>query len=192
MSATLDTQRLYTPDELLALPDGERYELVDGQLVEPNVSNLSNLLESRLHMQISTFIATNSLGLSFTSSGMYRCFPHRPNQIRKPDISFIRGERLSPEIYSASYVTIAPDLAVEIVSPNDEAEDLEIKIGDYRKAGIRLIWIIYPIARTARVHRLDGTIVGLEEGDEFDGEDVLPGFRCRLGDLFPTPPKAEA
>lgn len=192
MSVAIDVERLYTPDELLDLPDGERYELVDGHLVEPNVSTLSNWVEGRLYLQVGSFVESKGLGLSFTSSSMYRCFPHRPNLIRKPDISIIRQVRFSAADISGSYLKTAPDLAVEIVSPNDEAEDLEIKIGDYRKAGVRLIWIIFPIARTARVHRLDGTIVGVEESDDLDGEDVLPGFRCRLGDLFPTPPKADA
>ena len=191
MSVTIETDRLYTPDDLLGMPDGERFELIDGHLVEPNVSVLSNWVDGELLYWIRTYLKSNAIGWLFTSGNMYRCFPHKPNMIRKPDMSFIRRERFRAEDYAANIATTAPDLAVEIVSPNDEAEDLEIKIGDYQEAGIPLVWIIYPIARTARVHRLDGTITGIKEADELDGEDVLPGFRCRLGDLFPTPPKSD-
>ena len=193
MRTTIDPDRLYTPEDLLLMPDGERFELVDGHLVEPNVSTLSSLVESSINFSIVSYNRSHQLGWVFTASNMYRCFPHRPGLIRKPDVSFIRADRAGPELLESRIVTIAPDLAVEVISPNDEAEDVEIKVRDYLRAGVRLVWAVFPIARSARVHRPDGTIAGLDEEDELDGEDVLPGFRCRLGDVFPPArPGAEA
>jgi Uma2 family endonuclease len=192
MSAVIEPDRIYSPDDLLRMPGGERYELVDGHLVEPNVSTLSSLVETRVLSRLGAFCESNDLGWVFSSTNMYRCFPHRPNLIRKPDASFIRRARLGPELLDSGIVTIAPDLSIEVISPNDEAEDLEIKVRDYLRAGVALVWLIFPIARSARVHRLDGSISGLAEEDDLDGEAVIPGFRCRLGELFPPPRPASA
>lgn len=191
MSTAIEPDRLYTPDDLLKLPDGERFELVDGHLVERNVSSYSSMVEVAVQWALFDYNRTKKLGWVFSATNMYRCFPHRPNLIRKPDASFILRDRAGVDEINTNIVTIAPDLAVEIISPNDEAEEMEIKTRDYLRAGVRLIWVIFPVARAARVHRLDGSIAGLAEGDDLDGEDVLPGFRCRLGDVLP-PPRAES
>jgi Uma2 family endonuclease len=192
MSTVIEPDRLYTPDDLLQMPEGERFELVDGHLVEPNVSTLSNWVEGKLYGRIDDHCESNDLGWAFTSGNMYRCFPHRPSLIRKPDVSLIGRGRAGAEILDTRIVTIAPDLAVEVISPNDEAEDLEIKVRDYLRAGVALVWLIFPIARSARVHRPDGSISGLAEEDDLDGEAVIPGFRCRLGELFPPRRPASA
>jgi Uma2 family endonuclease len=193
MSTAIDASRLYTPEEMLKLPDSERYELVDGHLVEPNVSTLSVFVEGMIHARLLQHCQHEGAGWVFPSGNLYRCFPWRPRLIRKPDASFIRADRLTIEqLNEESWTTIAPDLAVEVVSPNDEAEDLEGRLHDFLRAGVRLLWVVYPKARTARVLRPDGTGGQLGEDDALDGEDVLPGFRCRLGDLFPPRPSAPA
>ncbi|MBI3466041.1 MAG: Uma2 family endonuclease, partial [Planctomycetes bacterium] len=103
----------------------------------------------------------------------------------KPDAAFIRFGRLPGEQLPIGYVRIAPDLAVEVTSPNELAEEVESKIDDYLAAGVRLLWIVNPTRRTVRIHRANGTIGWLREHDTLDGEDVLPGFRCAVRDLFP-------
>ena len=90
------------------------------------------------------------------------------------------------------YVRFPPDLAVEVVSSNDLANGIQEKVEDYLGAGVRLVWVIYPETGVAQVLRADGTTARLTRDDSLDGEDVLPGFRCRLGDLFPPPPPREA
>ena len=89
------------------------------------------------------------------------------------------------DIAPEGWVKIPPDLAVEVVSPNDSAEDLEEKLDDYRKAGVPLIWVIYPEARMVKVLRRDGPPRELREDDELSGEDVIPGFRCPLREILP-------
>jgi Uma2 family endonuclease len=83
------------------------------------------------------------------------------------------------------WAKIVPDLAVEVVSPNDLAEDLEEKIVDYEKVGVPLVWVMNPRSRTVMVYRGDGSVSRLHEDDELSGEDVIPGFRCPVRDILP-------
>jgi Uma2 family endonuclease len=85
---------------------------------------------------------------------------------------------------------VEPDLAVEVVSPGDTVYGLNAKIREYLAAGIRLVWVIHPDTRTADVYRLDGSVVHLGPGEALDGEDVLPGFRLPLTELFAGMPAA--
>jgi Uma2 family endonuclease len=92
------------------------------------------------------------------------------------------------------WARIPPDLAVEVISPNETAYELEDKLEDYQKVGVRLIWVINPKTRTVRVHRGDGSVSYLHEDEELSGEDVVPGFRCPVRAIFPLrgQPAAEA
>ena len=94
--------------------------------------------------------------------------------VRRPDVSFVKRGRLPGDVSPDGWIKIPPDLAVEVVSPNDVVEELEAKLEDYQKAGIPLVWVIYPKRRKARVFRLDGTEVVLSEDDELSGEDIIP------------------
>lgn len=178
--------RPITPEDILAMPDGEQYELVDGRLVELNMSVLSNYVEGKVFTALQNYSDAHQLGWVFTSGNQYRCFPWKPNMIRKPDASFIRRERLSLEqLNEDGFCTVAPDLVVEVISTHDLASELTDKISIYFRAGIPLIWVIDPKTRIAQVHRLGGASRFLLEDEELDGEDVVPGFRVRLGDLLP-------
>jgi hypothetical protein len=84
-----------------------------------------------------------------------------------------------------------PDLAVEVVSPNDRVSELDEKVDEYQRAGVKLILIIHPETRTVDVLRSDGSVSRLRAEDELSGEDVIPGFRCVVGALFPKPSEAE-
>jgi Uma2 family endonuclease len=82
---------------------------------------------------------------------------------------------------------------VEVLSPNDTTYELNVKLEDYRKAGVPLIWVIDPNSRVAMVHRGDGSVSHLSEDQEFSGEDVIPGFRCKLREiLLPSEHPSEA
>ncbi len=89
------------------------------------------------------------------------------------------------DVSPKGWVKISPDLAVEVVSPNDPAEELEEKLRDYRKAGVPLVWVIYPELRAAKVLRRDCPSAELEEEDVLSGEDVIPGFLCPLREILP-------
>ncbi len=192
MSTATATEVRYTPEDLLAMPDGKSYELVDGGLVERNMGAKSSRVGGRLHSRLDPFCEEHNLGIVWPADNGYQCFPHAPGLVRKPDVSFVRSGRLPGDIEPDGWVKIPPDLAVEVVSPNDSAKDLEEKLVDYRKVKVPLIWVIYPETRTARVHRADGSASDLLEDDELSGEDVIPGFRCPLREILPRRQPAAA
>ena len=190
MSTAIATEARYTPEDLLAMPDSEGYELVDGQLVERKMGAESSGVGGDLLALLVPHCKQRGLGRALPADTGYQCFPDDPSRLRKPDVSFIRKDRLPGGRLPKGWVKFPPDLAVEVVSPNDLAEEVEEKRKDYRKAGVPLIWVIYPGARTARVHRGDGSAVDLTEDDDLSGEDVIPGFRCPLREILP--PREEA
>ena len=98
--------------------------------------------------------------------------------------------RFPDEQLPPGHAHLAPDLAAEVVSPNDTYEEVDEKIEEYLRTGVRLVWVISPHNHTIRVYRANGSSHSLRENDELDGEDVLPGFRCPVRDLFPRPPAA--
>ncbi|MCI0685541.1 MAG: Uma2 family endonuclease [Gemmataceae bacterium] len=180
----------YTIEDLLAMPDHKNFELVDGQLVEVNVSNLSSFVATKICTRLDLHCTAHQLGAVFGADAYYECFPARPRHARKPDASFIRKERLPVDWLEQGYFRIAPDLAVEVVSPGDLAYEVDKRIAEYLEADVQLVWQINPEERLVFVHRGDRPILKLKENDSLDGEDVVPGFSCRIGDLFP--PRAAA
>lgn len=185
MCAVATSPRI-TPEEYLALPDRERFELVDGHLIEVNVNPLSSWVGGRLHRFLDTYVDAHQLGWAWPADNLYRCFPKNPGKVRKPDVSFIRRERMTAEQMIAGIIAIAPDLAAEVVSPNDLALEVDEKVADYLEAGVLLVWVVNPLLRTIRIHRADGSIAGLTEREPLSGEDVVPGFSCPVASLFPA------
>lgn len=177
-----------TPEDLLRMSDERLYELVDGRLVEKQMGGRSYLAATRLAIALGNWAAHADSGGergSVIVEATYRCFPHDPGMVRRPDVSFISRERLAPERMPAGHITVAPDLAVEVVSPHEVVYELDRKIGDYFQAGVRRVWVLNPDRRIARVHRPDGVIDELGGDAELTGEgDVLPGFGCSLGSVF--------
>jgi Uma2 family endonuclease len=181
-----------TPEELLAMPDGGRYELIDGELRERKVSLLSTVIAGEITGILRSHCREYDLGWLPSSQQGYRCFPWKPRLVRMADVSFIRTERVTPERWDEGFCAIAPDLAVEVASPNDVVDQLDAKVKDYLRAGVKLIWVVHPVLRAVHVFRGDGTVSWLWDRDELSGEDVIPGFRCRVAGLFPTAPQDEA
>jgi Uma2 family endonuclease len=192
MSTAVATEpRRYTPEDLLAMPDGKKYELVNGQLVERHTGAESSWVGGQLHLRLGLFSREHDLGIVWPADNGYQCFPHNPGRVRRPDVSFVKRGRLPGDVPPKGWIRIPPDLAVEVVSPGDTAEQLEEKLRDYRKAGVALVWVIYPELRVAKVLRRDGPPAELEEDDVLSGEDVIPGFRCPLREILPRRVPAE-
>jgi len=97
----------------------------------------------------------------------------------------VRRERFSPEHLLEGFLRIHPDLAVEVLSPNDTAYEIDEKVEEYLAAGVPLVWVVNPEKRIVEIHRKDGTVSKLRSTDEISGEDVLPGFRCPVAAFFP-------
>ncbi len=172
------------------MPDGKHYELIDGELVERKLSVLSGVVASRVTRVLLNYCDERNLGWVMNSEVGYQCFPWKPGRIRRADVSFILRERFAVERLNDGYAHIPPDLAVEVISPNDLAKDLDERVEDYLRAGVKLIWVINPACRILQVYHSDGTSIRLHEGDEVTGEDVIPGFACPVAAFFPTVPEA--
>jgi Uma2 family endonuclease len=186
--STIAEPRTYTPDDLLRMPDGDRYELIDGKLVEINVSVLSSLVAAQLLHRLTAFCEPNNLAWIFGADCGCQCFPGYPRKVRKPDGLLVLRDRLSTAQLDEGFLRIPPDLAIEVVSPNDLAYEVEVKVQEYLEAAVHLVWVVYPTTRTVHIHRSDGSTALIRSGGELTGEDVLPGFVCRVDDLFPALP----
>ncbi|HJZ91786.1 MAG TPA: Uma2 family endonuclease [Gemmataceae bacterium] len=178
-----DEPALLEPDDLLQMPDGESYELVDGRLVEKNMGAESDRIALRLGGRIDRYCDVHKMGFAFGAQTGFRCFPSRPRLVRKPDVSMVLRARL-PEGAPKGDILISPDFAVEVVSPNDTYEEVEAKVNEYLSAGVRLVWVISPTAKTVLIRRPDKSSAALDINDVLNGEDVLPGFTCPVAELF--------
>lgn len=182
------TNEQYVPEDLLSMPDGDRYELVAGKLVERNRSFWSSYIAGVILHLLSSFCLEYKRGWVVPEGTSYRCFPDDPQKVRRADVSFIRLDRLSSERATAEgHLSVAPDLAVEVVSPNDLAYEVEAKTGEWLSAGVQLVWIVNPRTRTVTVRRAGGSVAVLHGKDELTGESLIPGFRCDVRELFLLP-----
>jgi Uma2 family endonuclease len=181
-TAAIDTR--YTPEDLLALPDKGQYELIDGQLVERHMGAKSSLAATNLLLLVGHFIHLQKLGLVFQSDCGYQIFADDPSRVRYADGSFIQRGRLPGDTPPEGHCRIPPDLVIEAISPNDIARAVEEKIEQWLAAGVRLVWVLYPDTQRLHVHRYDSTVSKLRSDDALSGEDVVPGFQCRVTEIF--------
>lgn len=177
--------RLMTADELAKLSDdGWLYELSQGRLIRLcPASPQSSGISGEVHLAIGNFAKRRKLGRSGVSEGGFR-LASNPDTVRAPDIWFVRKERIPPEGLPKQFWALAPDLAVEILSPSDRFVEVMRKVSDYLRAGVRLVWVIDPDSRSAGVFAPGRSEMFVDEDGALDGEDVLPGFRMRLTDVL--------
>lgn len=174
-----------TPEDLLKIHDRPMPELVGGELLEREPMGMkAEIVASRLNRWIGNHVESHDLGFMLGSQGGYQCFPDDPRKVRVPDVSFVRKDRMPPGPPPDGHCRTVPELVVEVVSPNNQVGELNIKIEDFLNAGVPLVWVADPQARTIDVHRAGGSASRLRIGDSLDGENVLPGFRCEVAKLF--------
>jgi Uma2 family endonuclease len=182
-------QTRYTPEDLLTMPDGDRFELVDGILVARDPSSLASWIGGQVLSGLAAFCEIHHAGWVWPAGATYQCFPHAPETVPKASVSFIRTGRLPGERLPRGHIRIHPDLAVEVISPNDLFEEVEGKKEDYLRAGVPVVWIVSPQHRTVHIYRADSSPTLLREGNELIGEGPLADFRCPVRDLFPPTPR---
>ncbi len=186
MSTVAAPPRPITPAELYDRLDRKDYELIDGRLEKIPVSALSSLVGMTIGRHLGNYLEANPIAWVVGADCGFQCFPWRPYTVRKPDVAVILRDRLPVGRLARGWVEIAPDLAIEVVSPGDRVDELEEKIRMFLRAGTRLVWLVVPSTRRVRIHRADGSLAEVGDDGRLDGEDVLPGFSCPVAGLFPV------
>lgn len=177
------TKRLITADELLAMPERDcRYELVKGELITLPIGDVTRgLVVSNVVMEIGAFVKAHNLGKVFVRTGFILATD--PDTVRGPDVAFVSKARLADDV-SDGYFPFAPDIAVEVVSPNDRYAEVDDKAAEYLAAGTGLVVVVDPGARTIAKHPARGGIERLGEGDTLALGDIIAGFECAAADIF--------
>lgn len=191
MSAVLEKiyKKTMTTDEFFDSPYSKGFELVEGRIVtkgggiEPFMPTgaLHGAITEELASRMSYFVRENKLGRVFAAE---TGFILDKNAVRGVDVSFVGKEKLDEFGITEKFFPAAPDLAVETISPGNSFDEIQDKIEAYLSAGTRLVWIIYPKQKMIHIHRQGNVINVLRETDELDGEDVLPGFKVKLSEIF--------
>ena len=164
--------------------EGKRTELVEGELV---VMAPAGGRHGRIANTIAYFLTQVSRdrkwGTVFAAETGF-LLRRDPDTVRAPDVAFVSSERLGTDEAPAGFLKMAPDLAVEVVSPSDSAAAVQSKVEDWLGAGTRLVWVVYPDTRSVTVYRSLHEAEVLSEPDALDGSPVLPDFALPVSDLF--------
>lgn len=173
-----------SPEELRRLESESGVEFAHGHIVEKPASIESSRVEATIVHLLKSETSRERKTQVFPSSMGYQCFPEEPGRFRKPDVSLVRSERLAGYDPQTGLIPFVPDLAVEVISPNDTAYALGEKIEEYLANGFSLIWVVQPNTKTVTIYRGDGSVAVLHEPDEITGEGALPSFRCKVSEFF--------
>jgi Uma2 family endonuclease len=179
---TMVATRRVTIEEFEAMPLEGNWELIDGELVEVSpAGNRSVWIASEIFARLREHARATSLGWAFAGGAGFVLFDDRAT-VRVPDAAYVRRERM-PEL-SDHFASLAPDLAVEFLSPSDRMADALSKIAMYLDAGVRLVWLVEPKERTVPVFHPDSPPKTLGEGESLDGGDILPGLSIPIAEFF--------
>lgn len=174
----------FTPEQLLALPDSKGLEIVRGKLVENKMGAESSELAIVLASMLFQFVRERKLGRVFGPDTAFQCFPHDPTMVRKPDVAFLSYEQWPATKRIGAHIPVAPELAVEVLSPNDVIKEVNEKIDDYLKAGVEVIWIVNEFRRYVEIHTPNDPPRIATVQDALICEPILPGFHCSVGEIF--------
>lgn len=157
-------------------------ELIEGVLVEKTVGYLESMLAVILGSYLETHVRQHDLGIVLGADGTLKILP---DQVRIPDVCFIRWERFpGGKLPEKPIPALAPDLAVEVLSRGNTPGEMKRKLHDYFRSGVRLVWYIDPETRTAEIFTSPEERTVIDQQGVLDGGEVLPGFQVPLGDLF--------
>ena len=175
---------LLTAEQLLRLPRGRRrHELVRGKLItKPLVTFEHGVLRGNIVGPLRSYAQTHQFGSVVIGVGFQ--LASDPDTVRAPDVAFVRAERLREIGRPRGYWPGAPDLVIEVISPNDLYTEVDEKVAEWLEHGARLVFVVNPRRHTVAVHRPGRPVRILTEDDALDGEDVVPGWTLPIRDLF--------
>lgn len=179
------TTTLMTADEFLLMPtDNQRHELIQGEVRSmPPAGGRHGQIGMEVAIPLGVAVKEQRLGVVFLAETGFR-IARDPDTVRTPDVSFLRAERWAAIERPQAFIEGPPDLAVEIVSPSDSAEEVHEKALSWLDAGVRLLWVVHPHGRTVTVYTPDRTARVLGNDDTLDGGDVVPGFLLLIQSIF--------
>ena len=180
----MSTKTLLTGEDLWKIvADGSRYELSRGELVPMTPAGIRHLaVASKLDRLLGSYVEQKGLGLVGPEGGFY--LRRNPDIVRAPDVAFISKARLEKGGIPEKFADFPPDLAVEVLSPDDTATEVQKKIEEYLAGGVPLIWIVDPAIQSVTVYRSLQDVKVLTPDQELDGGDVIPGFRVKVAEIF--------
>jgi Uma2 family endonuclease len=176
--------RQITVEEFETMPLEGHWELIDGELVEMTpAADRSASTEPMISRLLLNHVLPNRLGRVYGAEGGFVLFPDRQT-VRAPDVSFVSASRAPQGEARDHFPRLAPDLAVEILSPSDRMSESLAKVAMYLEANVRLVWLVDPMEQTVTVFRPDATPEKLDATMTIDGGDVLPGFSTPVAAMF--------
>ena len=175
-----------SPEELAWMngPGREgRYEWVDGRAVKKPMSFEANQVGANVAIELGLHLRLRPIATVLIEQE-FQCFPNKPKQVRKPDVCLILNTRV-PTPRPTGYLRFVPDLAIEVISPNDLVYNLDEKLEDYRSAGFPLVWTVNPDSRLVRIFAVGRPVEERRAGDTLDAGGLLPGFAVAVEALMP-------
>lgn len=181
----MSTTTPVTAEQLLRMPDdGCRYELVAGEVKKMAPAGWRHgSVGSETHGLLLQHVKQHALGRVFAAETGF-LLARNPDTVRAPNAAFVHKDHLPADPPQETFWPGPPDLAVEVVSPGDTVKEVDEKARAWIEAGTRMVWVVNPTWRSVAVYRADAGVKTLAEGDELDGADVVPGFRCSVAELF--------
>jgi Uma2 family endonuclease len=164
----------------LALDDDLDYEIIDGKKEAKMAGGLHGYTIMRLGWRLAQHVEVNKLGAFFSPDTTFLI----SGLERLPDLSFVTASRIPPDGPPVGKWEEAPDLAIEVISPNDVWEKVMDKVHDYFSAGVQQVWLVALKLREIWIFDAPSHPRVLTVQDEITGEPLLPGFKCSVSELF--------
>lgn len=176
-----EQQKQYTAEDVYQLSlQGLHYELLQGELIEVAPTKQTHgAVTGEILRQVANFVRERKLGAVYAAE---TGFVSSTGDVLAPEMSFTVKGHIEPE--KEGFTTVAPDLAVEIFSPNNKRVEIQEKVEAYFAAGVRQVWIVYARSRTVYVYSAADKVVIRRQDDLIEGADVLPGFTLKVSDIF--------
>jgi Uma2 family endonuclease len=181
----MSTTTLTTAEQLLAMAgDGHRYELVAGDLRMMSPSGWEHgEVVGNLHTLLGNHVRRQKLGKLFGAETGF-LIGRNPDTVRAPDIAFVAKQHVPAKKPEEAYWPGAPDLAVEVLSPNDKTGDVDEKIAAWLAAGAAAVWVVDPKLRTVTIYQSTTSVQVKTAGELLQDDSVVPGFSCSVDEIF--------
>ena len=178
------TVQTMTIEEFATISQPGRFDLINGEVLQmPPAGGEHGALASELGRRIGNYVVEHQLGQTYAAETGF-VVDAESRTVLAPDVAFVSATRIPPIEQQRGFVPLAPDLAVEVVSPSDRVVDVSAKVSEYLAGGVKLVWVVEPRRRTVTEYHADRSARLVIDGEALDGGDVLPGFSLPLAEIF--------